>query len=428
MTRLYFAALLIFLSLTGCSGPGAKDGPAPKKEDPAKKPVVATAKATVRTVSSYFQATGSFIAEESSDVAPAIGGRVAATPVEVGDFVRKGHPICILEQRDAQLRVDQARAGREQAKFILNQAQSRVGWSGDGHFNPDLVPEVASSQASYESALASAKLAAADAQRYENLVKSGDVSQSSYEKAKTQQQTAEATANSARKQYEAQVNAARQNYRAIEAAQASLAAAESQLAQAEKNLADTTIRAPFDGYITERPVSVGQGVGNNNKVATLVHISTVRLQLQIPEQRAAQVTAGIAVTAQVSAYPGRDFTGKVHAVIPSVNSNSRAFMVEARFENPKAELRPGMFANAKLMLPGTERAVFVPAKAVLYDSTTDAYHVYSFVNGLARLNVVMKGDTYGDQIRILSGLTGNETIATDNLASLYDGASIGTHE
>jgi RND family efflux transporter MFP subunit len=351
---------------------------------------------------------------------------VASTPVEVGDYVRKGQAICILEQRDAQLRFEQARAGREQAKFMLNQAQSRVGWSGDGHFNPDLVPEVASSQASYESALASAKLAAADAQRYENLVKSGDVSQSNYEKYKTQQQMAEAAANSARKQYEAQVNAARQNFRAIEAAEASLAAAESQMAQAQKNLADTTVRAPFDGYITERPVSAGQWVGTNNKVATLVRISTLRLQLQVPEQRAAEVKTGMTVTARVAAYPDRDFTGKVHAVIPSINSSSRAFMVEARFENPKAELRPGMFANAKLMLPGMERAVFVPAKAVFYDSTTDAYHVYSAVNGLAHLNVVLKGDTDGDQIRILSGLTGNEMVATDNQASLYDGASIAT--
>lgn len=325
------------------------------------------------------------------------------------------------------MKVDQARAGREQATFMLNQAQSRVGWSGDGNFNPDMVPEVASSQAAYESALASAKLAAADAQRYANLVKSGDVSQSNYEKYKTQQQMAEAAANSARKQYEAQVNAARQNYRAIEAAQASLAAAESQLAQAEKGLEDTTIRAPFDGFITSRPVSVGQWVATNNNVATLVRISTVRLQLQIPEQRAAEVKIGMTVTARVAAYPNRDFSGKVHAVVPSVDSNSRAFMIEARFENPKAELRPGMFANAKLMLQGTDKAVFVPAKSVFYDSTTDANHVFSVVNGVARLNVVLKGDTDGDQVRIIGGLTGNETVVTGNQADLYDGASVETH-
>lgn len=414
----------ILFVLSACAPPPG--GPAKKEKASSEKIVFATAKATVRNVPVSFQATGAFIAEESSDIAPAVGGRVAGTPVEVGDYVRKGQAICILEQRDAQLRLDQSRAGREQARFLLSQAQSRVGWSGTGDFNPEMVPEVASSQAAYESAQASAKLAAADAQRYANLVKSGDVSQSNYEKFKTQQQTAEATANSARKQYEAQVNAARQNYRAIEASQASLTAAESQLAQAEKNLADTTIRAPFDGYITERPVAVGQWVGTNNKVATLVQISTVRLQLKVPEQRAAEVKVGMAVTARVAAYANRDFSGKVHAVVPSVDSSSRAFMVEARFENPKGELRPGMFANAKLMLPGTEPAVFVPAQAVFYDSTTDANHIYSVVNGIARLNVVLKGDAEGNQVRIITGLTGNETVVTDNQANVYDGASIAT--
>jgi len=424
MFRLIVPLSFIVLFMSACAPPPG--GPAKKENAANEKIVYATASATVRSVPISFQATGAFTAEESSDIAPAVGGRVASTPAEIGDYVRKGQAICILEQRDAQLRLDQARAGREQAKFMLSQAQSRVGWSGTGDFNPELVPEVASSKASYESAQASAKLAAADAQRYENLVKSGDVSQSNYEKFRTQQQTADASANSARKQYEAQVNAARQNYRAIEASQASLSAAESQLAQAEKNLEDTTIRAPFDGYITDRPVSVGQWVGTNNKVATLVRISTVRLQLKVPEQRAAEVKTGVSVTGRVAAYPNREFVGKVHAVVPSVDSNSRTFIVEARFDNLKGELRPGMFANAKLMLPGTEQGIFVPAKAVFYDSTTDANHIYSAVNGTAHLNVVQKGDSDGDQIRILNGLTGNETVVTDNQGSLYDGAAIAT--
>jgi RND family efflux transporter MFP subunit len=299
--------------------------------------------------------------------------------------------------------------------------------TGNAKFDPEAVPEVASAHAAYQSALASSKLAVADARRYENLVKSGDVSQSAYEKYKTQQETAEASANSARKQYEAQVNSAQQNFRAIEAAQASLAASESQLAQAQKVLEDTSIRAPFDGFITDRQVSVGQWLGTNSKVATLVRISTVKLRLQIPEQQAALVRNGMAVTARVAAYQNQDFAGKIIAVVPSVDSSSRAFTAEARFDNPKAELRPGMFANAKLMLQGSERAIFVPSKAVFYDSTTDANHVYSVVNGRAHLNVVLKGDGDGDQLRVHRGLKGDETVVVDNQANLYDGASVEIH-
>jgi RND family efflux transporter MFP subunit len=420
--------LLVFtLVLSACAPPPGGS----KKEAtnlPPKKIVYSTAQAIIRDVPAYIQAAGSFIAEETSDVAPAVGGRVAATPATIGDFVKKGQVICRLEDRDAQLKLDQARAGLEQAKFLLRQTQSRVGLTGYNKFDPEAVPEVAAAHAALQSALASAKLAAADARRYENLVKSGDVSQSAYEKFKTQQETAEASVNSVRKQYEAQVNAAQQSFRAIEVAQASLAASESQLAQAQKVLDDTNIRAPFDGFITDRPVSIGQWLGTNNKVATLERINTVKLRLQIPEQQAALVKNGMSVTARVAAYASQDFVGKIIAVVPSVNSSSRAFVAEARFDNPKAELRPGMFANAKLMLQGSERAVFVPSNAVVFDNTTDANHIYSVVNGSARLNVVLKGDTDGNQVRVISGLKGDEIVVINNQADLFDGARIETQK
>jgi len=133
------------------------------------------------------------------------------------------------------------------------------------------------------------------------------------------------------------------------------------------------------------------------------------------------------VTARVAAYVNRDFTGRIIAIVPSVDSNSRAFTAEARFDNPKAELRPGMFANAKAMLQGSERAIFVPLKAVFHDSTTDANHVYSVANGVAHLNVVLNGDTDGDQVRIISGLKGDEVVVLNNQDGLFDGAPIETH-
>jgi RND family efflux transporter MFP subunit len=426
MFRLTLPLLVLTLVLSACAPPAR----GPKKEEkhlPAEKIVYSTASAIIRDVQAYIQANGSFIAEETSDVAPTIGGRVAATPVEIGDFVKKGDVLCRLEDRDAQLKIEQARAGLEQSKFLLRQAQSRVGLTGNGKFDPEAVPEVASAHAAYQSAIASAKLAEADAKRYENLVKSGDVSQSAYEKYKTQQEMAEASANSSRKQYEAQVNVAQQNFRAIEAAQASLAAFESQFAQAQKGLEDTTLRAPFDGFITDRPVSVGQWLGTNSKVATIMHIATVKLRMQIPEQQAALVKNGMSVTARVAAYANRDFLGKIIAVVPSVDSNSRAFVAEARFDNPKGELRPGMFANTKAMLQGSERAIFIPSKAVFYDNTTDANYVYSVANGVVHSNVVLKGDTDGDQVRIINGLKGDEVVVLNNQANLFDGARIETH-
>jgi RND family efflux transporter MFP subunit len=389
-----------------------------------KKVRVSTAQAVIRTVPASFQETGSFVADESSDIAPPVAGRVVTTPVNVGDFVKEGQVLCELDHRDAQLKLEQARAQLEQAQSALRQAQSRLGLNGESTFDANLVPEVIAARANYESAQASAKLAAADAKRYENLVNSGDVSRSAYEKARTQQETAEAQANAARQQYEAQLNGARQNYRGVEMSQASLESFRSQLAQAQKGVEDTTIHAPFAGFVTARPVAVGQYVATTNKVVTLVRMNTLKLQLQTPEQRAANAHIGLSVVARVSAYPGRNFTGKVTAINPSVDPNSRVFIVEARFENAGAELRPGMFATADVLLPGGADAVFVPKTSVIRDKTTDSYQIYTISSGTAHLRVVVPGDADGDSIRITSGLAGKETVATSNVGDLYDGAQV----
>ena len=79
----------------------------------------------------------------------------------------------------------------------MRQAQSRIGLGQNQAFDPNTVPEVLAAKAAYESAVAQQKLAQADATRYENLVNSGDVSRSAYEKARTQVETAEAQANAA---------------------------------------------------------------------------------------------------------------------------------------------------------------------------------------------------------------------------------------
>jgi multidrug efflux pump subunit AcrA (membrane-fusion protein) len=422
MNRLVIIALLLTsLFLAGCAS--SKEAAAAGPAGP-KKVTVATAQAVTRTVPAAFQETGTFIADETSDIAPLVAGRVLATPVNIGDFVKQGQVVCELDHRDAQLHLDQARAALDQATAGVRQSQSRIGFSGQGKFDPALMPEAVAARAALESAEALARQAAADAKRYQNLVDSGDVSRSAFERARTQQETAEAQANAARQQYEATLNGARQSWGAVENSQASLAGVRSQLAQAEKALADTTIRAPFDGFITARPVAVGQYVALSNKIATIMRIGTMKLELQTPEQRAARGKLGMTVLARVAAYPDRDFTGTVSAVNPSVDPNSRVFILEAKFENPKGELRPGMFATARVLLPGGESAIFVPRNAVVRDRTTDSYQVFTIDNNTARLRVVVVGEVDGDQIRIVNGLTGNETVAVSGQTGLFDGVQV----
>ena len=388
---------------------------------------VTTAPAVIRQVPADFEETGTFIAEESSQIAPVAPGRVISTPVDVGAHVGKGDIVCELDPRDAQLRLDQTRAQLAEATANVRQMQSRIGLSSaqGGTFDPDKVPEVAAARANYESALANARMATADAQRYANLAVTGDVSQSALQRARTQQETAEAQVNAGKQQYEAAANAARQSSEMISTSLATLDSVKAQVAQAEKSLADTKIRAPFDGFITARPVAAGEYVALADKIATIVRIGTVKLDLQTPEQRASLAHVGDKVVARVAAFPNREFEGRVIAVNASVDPNSRAFILEAAFENHDAALKPGMFATARVQLPGTASAVFVPKQAVLRDKTTDSNQVFTVSDGKAHLRVVAIQDSTDTEVRLASGIAGGEIVATSKLSELFDGALVG---
>ena len=420
--KIYAYLLCCGFVVWSCSCSGKKMA-APVEAAEAKSIRVSAAKAITRQVQAAFDETGTFVANEASDIAPPVAGRVIRTPVDIGALVKQGQVICELDHRDAELKLQQVRAQLAEATAGVRQAQLRIGL-GSGKFDEAKVPEVAAARANYESAEAQAKLAAADAQRYSNLVASGDVSRSAFEKARTQQETAEAQANASRQQLEGALNAARQSYQGVSSSQASLDAVGAQIAQAEKGLADTYIKAPFDGYISERPVSAGEYVALTNKIATVVSVKTLKLQLQTPEQRAARAKLGMSVIARVSAYPDREFEGNVSAINPAVDPNSRVFVLEARFSNPDNALRPGMFSTARVVLPGGENAVFVPRKAVVRDKTTDSNLVYIIDNGQARMRVVLTGEADGDSIRIQSGLSGSEAVVTTNQAQLFDGANV----
>ena len=412
-----------FLALSAACG-GKKTATAPEKAS-VQSVQVSTAKSVVRQVSTAFDETGSFVADESSNIAPPVAGRIIRTPVDVGAFVHAGQVICELDHRDAELKLQQIRAQLAEAMAGVKQAQMRIGLSG-GAFEENKVPEVAAARANYESAQAQLRLAAADAQRYANLVASGDVSRSAFEKARTQQETAEAQMNATRQQYEGALNAARQSYQIVSSSEATLDAVRAQVAQAEKGLADTYIKAPFDGFVSARPVSAGEYVALADKIATVVRVKTLKLQLQTPEQRAAKANIGMKVVAQVVAYPGRDFEGQVSAINPAVDPNSRVFVLEARFANPDNALRPGMFATARVLLPKGEDAIFVPRKAIVRDKTTDSNLVYVVEGGQARMRVVLIGDLEGDSVRIQSGLSGNESVIVDHQSDLFDGAPVET--
>jgi multidrug efflux pump subunit AcrA (membrane-fusion protein) len=427
------AALGLLLGACGRSEPsasaareGGKKGEARTGETAEAAPPVAvsTARAESREVPSYVQATGSLVAEETSDVASQASGQVVSTPVGVGAFVRQGDVVARLNDRDARLRLQQAQAAVGQAVAAVRQAEARLGLQPGGSFQASTIPEVRSAGSNLEQAQAQLRLAEANEKRYRSLVESGDVAMATYDQYRTARDTARAQVNAARQQLEVAINTARQSNQAVQSAQAGVESARAAVAIAQKAVADTVIRAPYAGYISNRPVAVGEYVTPASVVATVLRTNPIKLQLLVPEADAPHLSPGMGVSLEVDAFRDRKFAGSVSAVNPAIDPASRSATIEALVQNPDNALRSGMFATARIARQGGSRSVYVPRAAVLSDSNTQSYRVFVIQGDTAKLRVVQIGTEEGDRVQILSGVEADETVATANLQQLFEGARV----
>jgi RND family efflux transporter MFP subunit len=182
------------------------------------------------------------------------------------------------------------------------------------------------------------------------------------------------------------------------------------------------VRAPFNGLVAERVVSVGDYVNKGSTVAVVVRVNPLRVQLTVPEQFVASIAAGAPVSFSVDAYPNRQFSGTVRYVSPVLEQNQRALTFEAVVPNEAGELKPGLFATARIEQPAKVNAVLVPVSAVHVVGGTS--RVYVVKDGAAEERIVTTGQTVDNMIEIATGLTAGEQVATTNVAQLADGTKV----
>lgn len=412
---------LIFAGCGG-SGKGNRQGGDTVKE---KQPISVTqAKVESRSIPAVIQATGSLVADESSGVAAKIAGKIVNVSTDVGRFIKEGGVIAMIDDRDAKNRVIEAKAGVKQAEAALRQAEARIGISSNGSFNESSIPEVRIANANYEQARSELAQAETNEKRYRELVETGDVAPITYEQYKTQRDAARTRANTAREQLEAAINGARQNNQAVKSAEAALEAAKARVGNAEQELADTVVRAPFSGYVSQRSVAVGEYVTSASVIATVVRTNPMKVQIKVSESDVPFLAVGREVSIEVEAYKGRKFNGKVKAINPSLDPASRSASVEAELSNADNTLRDGMFATVRINREGGSDGLFVPKAAVYADPTTQSYRVFVIEEGIAKLKVVQIGIEEADYYQILSGVAAGETIATSSVNELYEGAEV----
>ena len=190
-----------------------------------------------------------------------------------------------------------------------------------------------------------------------------------------------------------------------------------------------TIRAPFDGGLGIRQVSLGQFLRSGAAVVTLQMLDPIYVNFALPQQNVAQVAAGQPVRVSVDAYPGEVFAGAVNALNPDVDDATRNFQIQATLKNPDGRLRPGMFGSVEVQLPASEKVVTLPLSAIVYNPYGNAVYV---VEGqgkkggdlTVRQQFVQTGATRGDQVAVTKGVNSGDVVVTAGQLKLRNGASI----
>jgi len=412
--KLQFAVLLVVLVaiagfIASCGGSRANV----RKDETAaaNQPVaidVTTAAAIKRELPRFFEATGSLAGDQQTDVAPQTSGKVVAVGVDIGSRVQRGQMLVRLDDAELKLRVEQAVAQVGQAKAAVRQAEEKIGLRPGQTFDPNRVAEVAAAKVALD-------LAEKNLRRAEKLIESGDVSRSFYDEQRARR-------DQLKEQYEVALAQARQNYAAVEVARTNVANTEAQLALARKNLSYANIPAPIDGYVSERTADLGEYVSPQQKVATIVRTNPLRIRIDIPEQAIPEVRVGQSVSVTTSAWPDKNFAGRVARIAPNVSATSRTLTVEAEIDNSGGALKPGQFATVRILQERAEPAVLVPARAVVTEAGVS--RVFVIKDGHAEQRLVQTGQTEGDLIEIKTGVAADEQVATSSLEQLSDGVAV----
>jgi RND family efflux transporter MFP subunit len=354
-----------------------------------------------REVRRTVEAVGSLFAYDEVTVSPEVDGRAEKVLVDVGDHVTKGQVLVQILPLEYELAVAQQQA-------LLDQARAKLGLvEGQGDLGD---PKQAASVKKAAADLANAE------QKYRRtgeLAQQGVMSRQAYDED-------EANYNAARAAYDLAVQDVTNLQAAVKQDQATLDLS-------RKKLRDTSIRAPFDGFIKERAVTVGQYLKAQTPTPamTIVNIDPMRVRLKVPEKMAAWVLVGQPIQLSVEAFPDRTFNGKIWRINPSVDAQTRTFDVEGLVENHEGLLKPGFFTKASVVSSKVEKVLSIPRRSVNY-----AYGIYKVyvVNGNKLKETEIKiGDQSGDNVEILEGLQQGDRLALapeGQELALKDGLSI----
>ena len=310
-----------------------------------------------RPMPRFLTLSGTLTPNEESQVAAGASGKVLATYVERGMYVKKGTVLAKLDRRT-------------------------------------LESAAAEASAQLESSRAQQALAKSDCERTQGLFDKGAISRVEYDKAHAGCTTADWTS----------------------------AAAAARKASTTTALADTEIKAPFSGIVAERTVTAGEFVTPATKVATVLAVDPLRLELTVPESYVQLIGRNMAVQFHTANDEnGPPLRAMVRYVGPAVRRASRDLVIEAIVENPDRKLRAGLFVVARLDL-GERPALVVPAAAIRDDGSTKRVYVAGAGEKRLEERLVQVGEAKSGFVTVVAGVNKGERVVATLTPTVRDGA------
>ena len=216
----------------------------------------------------------------------------------------------------------------------------------------------------------------------------------------------------------------------------SKADAKSKQAQVEAQtalVAKKNIKAPFSGRVGIVTINPGQYINPGDKLMTLQTLDPIFIDFNLPQSDAANIQVGQSITVTTDAFKNASFVGKITAVSPKVDTNTRNLQIEAQIDNPDKKVLPGMFANVNIDVGGQLNLITVPQTAVTYNPYGSTVFI-SKDSGKkdkegkpifeAQQVFVITGQTRGDQVSILKGLEEGMTVVTSGQLKLKNGSPL----
>jgi membrane fusion protein (multidrug efflux system) len=216
----------------------------------------------------------------------------------------------------------------------------------------------------------------------------------------------------------------------VDAAKAKSLMAKANLDRAQTLLSFCRLTAPFAGVVTRRAVDPGAfipaatsgSVAQNAAVVTLMDFAKVRVQVAVPEPEVPLIRKGLPVKIGVDELPGHAFEGSITRFSQALDEATKTMLAEVDLENPKGELRPGMFATVRIGVEKHTDALLIPVDALVVEKSGAA--VFIVAGGAAKRIPVKIGFNDGSSVEILDGLPVNEPVILVGKLALASGQPV----